>query len=83
MRLQGASYWLEWTTFPQYLEEGDFVYFVHTYYGSECEEATIATTEYGAELTAAVAKDNVYGVQFHPEKSGEIGMKILRAFCEL
>ncbi|NBH62394.1 imidazole glycerol phosphate synthase subunit HisH [Anaerotruncus sp. 80] len=67
----------------KYLEEGNFVYFVHTYYGSECEEATIATTEYGAELTAAVAKDNVYGVQFHPEKSGEIGMKILRAFCEL
>lgn len=67
----------------KYLEEGDFVYFVHTYYGTNCEESTIAVTEYGAELTAAVAKDNVYGVQFHPEKSGETGMKILRAFCEL
>lgn len=67
----------------KYLEEGDFVYFVHTYYGTDCEESTIAVTEYGAELTAAAAKDNVYGVQFHPEKSGETGMKILRAFCEL
>lgn len=67
----------------KYLDEGDFVYFVHTYYGTRCEEATIAVTEYGAELTAAVAKDHVYGVQFHPEKSGETGMKILRAFCEL
>lgn len=67
----------------KYLEEGDFVYFVHTYYGTNCEESTIAVTEYGAELTAAVARDNVYGVQFHPEKSGETGMKILRAFCEL
>lgn len=67
----------------KYLEEGDFVYFVHTYYGTNCEESTIAVTEYGAELTAAVARNNVYGVQFHPEKSGETGMKILRAFCEL
>lgn len=67
----------------RYLSEGDFVYFVHTYYGTDCESATIATTDYGAELTAAVARDNVYGVQFHPEKSGETGMKILRAFCEL
>lgn len=67
----------------KYLEEGDFVYFVHTYYGTNCEESTIAVTEYGAELTAAVARDNVYGVQFHPEKSGETGMKILLAFCEL
>lgn len=67
----------------KYLEERDFVYFVHTYYGTNCEESTIAVTEYGAELTAAVARDNVYGVQFHPEKSGETGMKILRAFCEL
>ena len=67
----------------KYLEEGDFVYFVHTYYGTNCEESTIAVTEYGAELTAAVARDNVYGLLFHQEKSGETGMKILRAFCEL
>lgn len=63
--------------------EGDFVYFVHTFYATDCEEATIATTEYGAELTAAVAKDNVIGLQFHPEKSGEVGMRILRAFVDM
>lgn len=67
----------------QYIEEGDFVYFVHTYFGTKCEDSVIATTEYGVELTAAVAKDNVYGVQFHPEKSGDVGMKILKGFIEL
>ncbi|MBQ8341332.1 MAG: imidazole glycerol phosphate synthase subunit HisH [Clostridia bacterium] len=66
----------------RYLSEGDFVYFVHSFYGANCEESIIATAEYGAELTAAVACDNVCGCQFHPEKSGEVGMKILRAFCE-
>lgn len=66
----------------KYIEEGDFVYFVHTYFATNCKEATIATTEYGAELTAAVSNGNVYGVQFHPEKSGDVGMKILKAFCE-
>ena len=63
--------------------EGDHVYFVHSYYASECGDSLLATTEYGAELTAAVAKDNVMGCQFHPEKSGEVGLDILRAFCEL
>lgn len=65
------------------IRENDFVYFVHSYYGADCEASTIATTEYGAELTAAVADKNVYGVQFHPEKSGDVGLNILRAFCEL
>ena len=63
--------------------EGDFVYFVHSFYASECEDSLLATCEYGAELTAAVAKDNVMGCQFHPEKSGEVGLGILRAFCDL
>ena len=63
--------------------EGDHVYFVHSYYASDCDDSLLATTEYGAELTAAVAKDNVMGCQFHPEKSGEVGLDILRAFCEL
>ena len=67
----------------KYIKDGDCVYFVHSYYGAECEESVIATTEYGAPLTAAVAKGNVYGMQFHPEKSGEVGLNILRAFCEL
>ena len=62
---------------------GDFVYFVHSYYGADCEKSVIATAEYGAELTAAVADGNVFGCQFHPEKSGEVGLKILKAFCEL
>ena len=67
----------------KYLNEGDCVYFVHSYYGAECDESVIATTEYGATLTAAVASGNVCGCQFHPEKSGNVGLSILRAFCEL
>ena len=67
----------------RYLTEGDCVYFVHSFYGTDCAAHTIATAEYGPELTAAVAKDNVWGVQFHPEKSGQVGLDILRAFCEL
>lgn len=67
----------------KYINEEECVYFVHSYYGTNCDEALIASTEYGAELTAAVADKNVYGVQFHPEKSGEVGMKILKAFCEM
>jgi glutamine amidotransferase len=67
----------------RYIDEGDYVYFVHSYYGKDCTENTIATTEYGAPLTAAVQKGNVYGCQFHPEKSGTVGLQILRAFCEL
>lgn len=67
----------------KYISEGDHVYFVHSYHGTDCAESTIATTEYGAILTAAVAKDNVFGCQFHPEKSGEVGLRILRAFNEL
>ena len=67
----------------KYINEGDFVYFVHSYYGAKCDESVIATAEYGEHLTAAVAKDNVCGCQFHPEKSGNVGLKILRAFCEM
>ena len=63
--------------------EGDYVYYVHSYYADASPEHVIATTEYGAELTAAVAKDNVIGCQFHPEKSGPVGLKILRRFCAL
>lgn len=66
----------------KYIDEGDFVYFVHSYYGADCEKNTIATAEYGANLTAAVADKNIFGCQFHPEKSGNTGLKILRAFCD-
>ena len=64
------------------IREGDCVYFVHSYYGANCADSVIATAEYGPELTAAVARDNVMGVQFHPEKSGAVGLAILAAFCE-
>lgn len=67
----------------KYLKDGDFVYFVHSFYGANCDSNVIATAEYGASLTAAVQKDNVYGCQFHPEKSGDVGLNILKAFCEL
>ena len=66
----------------RHIKEGDYVYFVHSYYAACREENVIATAEYGAELTAAVAQDNVVGCQFHPEKSGNVGLNILRAFCE-
>lgn len=67
----------------KYLSDGDCVYFVHSYYATDCEDAVTATAEYSAELTASVEKDNVYGCQFHPEKSGDVGLKILKAFCEI
>lgn len=66
----------------KYVNDGDFVYFVHSFYGANCDDSLVAYTEYGANLTAIVEKDNVYGCQFHPEKSGEVGLKILKAFCE-
>lgn len=66
-----------------HIEEGDCVYFVHSYYAADCVPAVIATAEYGAPLTAAVASGNVMGCQFHPEKSGKVGLAILKAFCEL
>lgn len=67
----------------KYVQEGDYVYFVHSYYGANCDESVIATTDYGATITASVAKNNVYGCQFHPEKSGKVGLSILKAFSEM
>ena len=66
----------------KYTKEGDYVYFVHSYYAADCDASVIAKTEYGAPLTAAAACGNVFGCQFHPEKSGGAGLHILRAFCE-
>jgi len=66
----------------RYIKEGDCVYFVHSFYAVDCDESVVATAEYGANLTAAVQKGNIMGCQFHPEKSGEVGLNILRAFCE-
>ena len=67
----------------KYTREGDHVYFVHSYYAADCDGSVLAVTEYGAPLTAAVGRDNVLGCQFHPEKSGPVGLGILKAFCEM
>ncbi len=67
----------------RYVKEADCVYFVHSFYATGCEDSLVATAEYGLELTAAVAKNNVMGCQFHPEKSGAVGLNILKAFTEL
>ena len=66
----------------RHIQEGDCVYFVHSFYGANCEDSVIAAAEYGPKLPAAVAQRNIMGVQFHPEKSGPVGLAILRAFCE-
>lgn len=66
----------------RFIQNEDCVYFVHSFYATDCDDSVIATAEYGKELTAAVQKDNIMGCQFHPEKSGPVGLNILRAFCE-
>ena len=67
----------------KYVKSGDCVYFVHSFFADKCAQNTIATSEYDIPLTAAVARDNVIGCQFHPEKSGHVGLNLLRAFCEM
>ena len=70
-----------WNSLQSGISDGEYVYFVHSY-AAFCDEKFItATTNYGADLTASVQNKNVYGVQFHPEKSGNVGLNILRAFC--
>ncbi len=66
----------------KYVNNGEHVYFVHSFY-AKISDATSSKTEYGTSITASVSNKNVYGCQFHPEKSGEVGLKILKAFCEL
>lgn len=63
------------------IEEGDYVYFVHSFYATDCAEHTVAVTDYGMDVTAVVQRGNVFGCQFHPEKSGAVGLRILQAFC--
>ncbi len=65
------------------LKDGDCVYFVHSYAAKDCDDSIVATTDYGREITAIVADGNIYGTQFHPEKSGEVGLSILKAFEEI
>ncbi|MBR6348215.1 MAG: imidazole glycerol phosphate synthase subunit HisH [Spirochaetales bacterium] len=67
----------------RYIKEGDYVYFVHSYHATGCSGWTTAVTSYGGMLTASVECGNVFGTQFHPEKSGDVGLNILRAFTEI
>ena len=67
----------------RYITEGSYVYFVHSFYATDCEESILASAEYGVDIPAAVGRGKLMGCQFHPEKSGEVGLNILRAFCEM
>ena len=62
---------------------GQYVYFVHSFFAENCEDSLSAVTEYGIPITAAVEKGNVFGCQFRPEKSGNVGLSILRKFAEV
>ena len=67
----------------KYIREGEYVYYVHSYYGKNCTESTLAVSDYSIPVTGAVRAGWVYGTQFHPEKSGDTGLRILKAFAEL
>ena len=63
--------------------DGQYVYFVHSFFAEGCEDSLAAVTEYGIPITAAVEQGTVFGCQFHPEKSGNVGLSILRRFSEI
>lgn len=65
------------------LKDGSYVYFVHSFYAENCEDSVAAVTDYGIPITAAVEQGNIFGCQFHPEKSGNVGLEILKKFCEV
>ena len=67
----------------RYIHEGEYVYYVHSYYGTNCAESTLAVSDYSIPVTGVVRAGRVYGTQFHPEKSGDTGLRILKAFSEL
>ena len=64
------------------LKDGSYVYFVHSFYAENCDASLAAVTDYGIPITAAVEQGNIFGCQFHPEKSGNVGLEILKKFCE-
>ena len=74
---------LELTKPAKLLENGSYVYFVHSFYAENCADSIAAVTDYGIPITAAVEKGNIFGCQFHPEKSGNVGLAILKKFCEV
>ena len=67
----------------KYVEEGECVYYVHSFYAKNCAASTLATSEYELNVTGMVRRGKVYGAQFHPEKSGDTGLRLLKAFSEL
>ena len=67
----------------RYLRQGEYVYYVHSYSGKDCAASTLAVSEYSIPVTGVVREGWVYGAQFHPEKSGDTGLRILQAFAEL
>ncbi len=67
----------------KYISDGDYMYFVHSFYGKKCEDSLLAVSEYEVEVPAVVNRENIYGMQFHPEKSGEKGLLLLKAFSEI
>lgn len=67
----------------KYTNNGEYVYYVHSYHAKNCEDSLTAYSDYSFPVTGVVWKDNVFGTQFHPEKSGETGLKILKAFAEI
>lgn len=67
----------------KYVKNGEYVYYVHSFYAKHCEASTLATSEYSIPVTGAVRQGLVYGTQFHPEKSGDTGLWLLKAFAEL
>lgn len=67
----------------KYIQSGDYVYYVHSFYAKRCEESILATSRYGVDVTGVVRRGKVYGMQFHPEKSGQVGLNLLKAFSEL
>ena len=68
----------------RHVRDGEYVYYVHSFYARDCAESTLATSQYGnVAVTGVVRRGNVYGTQFHPEKSGDTGLRLLRAFAEL
>jgi glutamine amidotransferase len=67
----------------RYIREGEYFYYVHSFYGKHCAPNTLAVSEYSIPVTGVVRAGNVYGTQFHPEKSGDAGLRLLKAFAEL
>ena len=67
----------------KYINEGEYVYYVHSYYAKNCDESVIACSDYEIKIPGIVKSNNIYGIQFHPEKSGKTGLNILKAFGEM